>query len=142
MKFGMLAAVTVSIAGFFVLEAPAQEVIQSSGTVIVPSSTQMVQPARTGLFGRLRSRNTMSTSSMTTMAPPMMAQTGTTTAPAIVQAGGTTTTPSTIVQAGGTKTMPATTMTTPSGTTSVAMTSQMAEPRQGLFGRLRSRLGR
>ena len=139
MKFGMLAAVTVLIAGFFVLEAPAQEVIQSSGTVIVPSSTQIVQPARTGLFGRLRGRNTMST---TTVAPPMMVQTGATTVPAIVQAGGTTTTPSTVVQAGGTTTLPATTITTTSGTTTMATTSEMVQPRQGLFGRLRSRLGR
>jgi hypothetical protein len=110
MKFGLLSAVTLLVAGFVVTEASAQETIKAPTNVVTTSDYRTVQPARTGLFSRLRNRNNnVSAASMTTVAP------------------------ATIV--------PATTATpaTPTTPTTVAPTTQVVEPRQGLFARLRAR---
>lgn len=112
MKFGMLATVTFLVAGFVGLEASAQEAIQSTGTVVTTSDYRVAQPGRTGLFSRLRNRNNVTPVSMTTSP-------STTTVP---------TTPP-----------PAPVATTTIPTTAAPLTTQSAEPRQGLFARLRAR---
>jgi hypothetical protein len=115
MKFGMQAFATVLVAGFFVLEAPAQEAIKAPSTVVTTSDYRTVQPARNGLFSRLRNRNNVTSVSATTVAPPMA-------------------TPTTKVEP--------TTPPVVATPTTVTPTTQIVEPRQGLFARLRARSGR
>ena len=113
MKYGMFASAALLVAGFFAVEAPAQEVIKSQGTVVTGSEVRMAPMGRSGLFSRLRNRG------MTTNNAPMMM---------------TTTAPATIVPASATN--PATQITP------IATTPQVVEQRQGLGARLRARLGR
>ena len=115
MRMWIFAGAVVTLAGFLVEPAPAQETIQKPGTVITTAQPS-TQPARGGLLQRIRDRR----QGVTTVSEPVT-QTTTTTKSSQPQ--------TTVQQAQATRTVTSSEM-------------PVMETRQGLLGRLRARRGR
>jgi hypothetical protein len=119
-------------------QTPPVTVQPSTTTTVVPQQMQVVETRR-GLFGR--SRPTYQMVPVTQPMPATTTPSKTTSTSGIIQAQGSTTAPGGVVQAQGTTVTPGVAQTTTVPMTTANM-MPMNEGRQGLLGRLRSRLGR